>query len=69
MHCYSLALSTRNNYPMLPTLPLAAAVGPIELAGIEGRDAVAVAVDASGAAVAVMAVAARDGADSRQLVP
>lgn len=65
MHCCSLAQSTRNNYPTLPTLLPAAAVDPIELAGIESRDAAAVAADASDAAVAVVA---RDGVDSRRPV-
>lgn len=68
MHCCSLAQSTRNNYPTLPILLLAAAVDPIELAGIEGKEAAVVAADASDAAGAVLAVVARDGVDSRRPV-
>lgn len=69
MHCYNLVPSTRNNYPMLPILLPAAVVDPIEPAGIENIDVVAVAVDASGVAVAVIAAIVIGDADSRQLVP
>lgn len=69
MHCCSLALSIRSNCPMQPILPLAAAVDPIELAGIANRHALAVSVAADADAVAVMAVVAIHDVDSRQRVP